>query len=279
MKTRIIIIALSAVLALVIGLALWRSAHPVRPKYVVMKKAPPAPAARKKPAMLPSVTKKVANPKVAVVMDDFGYNMNNLDSLFNIRKPITLSVLPNLPYSREISGLARSKGYEVILHLPLEPERKDVREEAGTIRSGMADKEIISRLEEDIGSVGMPSGVSNHMGSKATEEKTLMAVIIGSLKKHGLYFFDSLTSRKTVCQEVARSFGVRYAKRDVFLDLPNDPEHIRHQVLELRRVAFKRGRAIAVCHDRKNTIKILAEMMPELSAEGIKFVYLSELVN
>jgi len=84
------------------------------------------------PAAAPARSRKSA--KVAVVMDDFGYNMNNTDALFAIGEPVTLSILPNLRRSRDIAESARKHGYEVILHLPLESHRNDVREEDGTLK-------------------------------------------------------------------------------------------------------------------------------------------------
>jgi len=44
-------------------------------------------------------------------------------------------------------------------------------------------------------------------------------------------------------------------------------------------LAFKRGRAIAICHDRKNTAAVLARIMPQMEREGIEFVKMSDLVN
>jgi len=232
-----------------------------------------------KRAALPSMVKKFTNPKIAIVMDDFGYNKNNLDELFSIKEPITLSILPDLKYSREIADLARSHGYEVILHLPLESHRKEVKEEIDTIKTGMAAKEVLARLAKDVESVPGLDGVSNHMGSKATEDKALMTTILTYLKKNNLYFFDSLTSEKSVCREVAGTVGVRYARRDMFLDNTNDANYIEEQLLKLRKFAFRNGRVIAICHDRKTTIAVLNKIMPDMVRDGIKFVYLSELTK
>jgi hypothetical protein len=102
---------------------------------------------------------------------------------------------------------------------------------------------------------------------------------MSDLKKRDLYFFDSLVTDKSVCRDVAKKFNVRYAKRDVFLDDKISQDYIEKQVLSLRRIAFRRGSAIAVGHDRKNTLAVLKRMMPELSAEGIEFVTLSDMVK
>jgi len=242
--------------------------------------APPPKIAKKKAAKVTApVSGALRRAKVAIVMDDFGYNMNDFDTLFSINEPITLSVLPGLKYSKTIAEYARGRGYEVILHLPLEPHRKDVKAETDTIRSGMVETEIASRLAKEIESVPHLSGVSNHMGSKSTEDKELMAAIFKYLKKRRLYFFDSLTSEKSVCREAAEAAGLRYARRDIFLDNTNRGEYVEKQLAALEKMAIKRGRAIAVCHDRKNTIAALVKMMPRMAKDGIEFVTLSDMAR
>ena len=278
MKTKIALIAVTRRLILGVAFILWKSSHAPKRKIVVVKKAPAAKEAARK-RRFTVIQKKYSNPKAAIVVDDFGYNMNNLDSLFAVKRAVTFSVLPNLPYSKRIASLASSKGYEVILHLPLESIDKAAPVETGTIKTEMGEEEILALLEKDVASVPGLSGVSNHQGSKATEDRRSMSIILSDLKRKGLYFFDSLVTDKSVCREAAAQAGIRYAKRDMFLDNENSPEYIEKQMLSLRRAAFKYGSVIAVCHDRKNTIAVLNKMMPELAEEGIRFVYLSEMVK
>ena len=278
-KSKIILIAvISVIIFMAVGIFLyWIFTHAPKAIAPAQKRAISKEAAKKK--ALPQIQKKFPNPKIAIVMDDFGYNMSDLDTLFSTRLPVTLSILPNLPYSRRVAVLANSKGYEVILHLPLEAHDKAANAETDTIRTDMDAKKITSMLEQEIADIPGLKGVSNHQGSKATEDRTTMSIIIGDLKKKNLYFFDSFVTGKSICRDVARNFGVPYARREMFLDNDTSPDYIEKQVLSLRRVAFKKGSAVAVCHDRKSTINVLNRMMPELSEEGVKFVTLSDVVR
>ena len=62
--------------------------------------------------------------KIAIVIDDWGYNVNNLSILDQIQYPLTAAILPNLNYSRQVAEELHSRGLEVILHLPMEPVEK-----------------------------------------------------------------------------------------------------------------------------------------------------------
>jgi len=225
------------------------------------------------------VARKHDHPKVAIIIDDFGYNMNNLEKIVAIGQPVTFSILPNLPYSKRIAKEAVAAGYETILHLPLESQRKDVKEEFDTIRGGMTKEEIRKDLAAAVASVPGLSGISNHMGSKSTEDAGLMAEIFSFMKEKKLFFLDSLVTQKSVCRSVAQDAGIRYVRRDIFLDNSMKPDDIRAQIAALEKYAFTYGHAIALCHDRKATIAVLAEMMPILESNGIDFVRVSDMAQ
>lgn len=279
MKNRAVIIAAAVTVAIVIvlGIFYWRSTHVQKKKIVIKPRAAAKEVAKKKE--LPQIQKNYQRPKVVIVMDDFGYTMGNLDALFAAKKPVTFSILPNLTYSKRVAQKALANGYEVILHLPLESLNSAASVEASTIKTGMDEKEVLAILDRDIAGVPGIKGVSNHQGSKATEDSALMGIIMKELKKRNLFFFDSLVTQRSVCRDVARSYGVPYAKRDFFLDNDMSEDAIEKQLLSLRRYAFRKGSAIAVCHDRKNTVAVLKRMMGDLAADGIVFVRLSDMVK
>ena len=217
--------------------------------------------------------------KIAIVLDDFGYNMNNVDKLFEIASPMTISILPNLPYSKIIAEEVIRHNFEVILHLPLEPYNEEVNLEKGTLMVDMPAQEINSLLVKAIESVPGLKGISNHMGSKATENYDFMKTLLGELKNRDLYFLDNLVTDKSVCEEVAGEIGIRIAKRSIFLDNESDESYIEKQIFHTARLAEKTGWAIGVGHDRPHTINVLAKVIPELKKTGFKFVYLSQIAE
>lgn len=216
---------------------------------------------------------------VAIVIDDWGYNKAELDELFQIKSPLTLAILPNLKNSADIAKISRMKGYEVILHLPLEPQNEKLRKEKTTIYTDMGKKEIIETFENNLSSVPFAKGISNHMGSKATEDKRVMEIIFSRLKKKNLFFLDSLVTEQSLGRELTEEKKVRFAKRSVFLDNELNPEYINNQFLELIEIAKKRGAAIGICHDKEVTLKTIKANIDKFKGQGIEFVYLSQLVH
>ncbi len=217
--------------------------------------------------------------KVAFVFDDWGYNTRNLNLLYKLKRPVTIAVLPNLPFSKKIAEEAHAKDIEIMLHLPMEPKNPELTPEVDTIYTKMSEKEILDKFTRSLRSIPYAKGVSNHMGSKATEDERLMRVLFAKMKRQRLYFLDSLVTENSVCQVLARKVGLRFAQRAVFLDNENNQEYIIGQIQKLARVAKLHGFAVGIGHDRKLTLSAVSRMIPDLEKDGIKLVYISELAK
>ncbi|MDO8488789.1 MAG: divergent polysaccharide deacetylase family protein, partial [Candidatus Omnitrophota bacterium] len=107
----------------------------------------------------------------------------------------------------------------------------------------------------------------------------MSGIVMAESKKRNLYFLDSFVTAKSVCREIANKMKVKFAKRDVFLDNQDNPVYIKQQLMKLKNLARKSGVAIAIGHDRKNTLKVLKEMLPVIESEGYKFVFVSEIAK
>lgn len=228
----------------------------------------------------PKITKPIvpAKAKVAIVLDDWGYNVRNLADVLQIEEPLTLAILPNLRYSTVIAKKAKENNFEVILHMSMEPKSK-MRLELNTIYTTMSDVEIRAHLAKALKSVPYVSGVSNHEGSKATEDERTMRLVFNELKRQNLYFLDSLVTNESVCEPLSREMGIKFTQRSIFLDNEDDPAYIRKQFEQLINVALKTGDAVGIGHDKANTVKVLKEILPEFREKGIQLIYVSDLAR
>ncbi|MBU1727617.1 MAG: divergent polysaccharide deacetylase family protein [Candidatus Omnitrophica bacterium] len=226
----------------------------------------------KKPAPLK------AKARIAIVIDDWGYNTNSLKIAGEIGYPITASVLPNLNSSKNVAEELHKRGFEIILHLPMAPRAK-IPLEKNTILPSMDIKTIKTIISQDLSGIPHVKGVSNHMGSKITEDSQIIEIIFNDLKKRNIYFLDSYVTANSICSGSAVKIGLPFARRDVFLDNTGDSLYIKGQLNKLKRIASQKGSAIGIGHDRPVTLKVLKEEMPKMEEEGYKFVFVSELVK
>jgi len=235
----------------------------------------------------PPVTKKQAPGEreiaavVAIVIDDLGQELRPAQEVLALPERITLAVMPRLPQSKKIAELARHGGREVLVHIPMEAKvRTEKRDAPGTLRLDMTPMEFIAAVNEDLDSVPGAAGINNHEGSALTENKQAMTFLMSELKSRNLFFLDSMTNAKSAALSVAKEFGLKAARRDVFLDNDSDqPAKIRRQFDELTRVAKQNGSAIGVGHPHPATIAELRTWLATIDDEGIEIVPVSALVK
>jgi len=225
--------------------------------------------------------KKIFKGKVAIILDDAGEDLPELDRLLAIKSPITVSILPFLPTSGKVALKVKEASKEVMLHLPMEPENgKYVRADGAMILEAMDDISIRRIVEESLKSVPYARGVNNHMGSKATQSRRVMENVLLILKDRELFFIDSRTSRNSIAHEAARELGVPSSENYIFLDVDTSPEVIEKKLEELVFRADRTGHAIGIGHvTRSSTIDVLKKKMPEYEEKGVEFVFASELVK
>lgn len=216
---------------------------------------------------------------LAIVVDDFGYDPVRDAEWLDFPERITVSVLPFGPSSKSFSASARTHGFGVILHVPMEPEGAVAdRTEPFLLRRGMTPEEMADRFARMTADVPQANGASNHMGSAFTSDLAAMTSFARALKGKGFFFVDSVTSAGTVGVAAMGQEGVPAVKRDVFLDDDGRPEEMRRRWADAVDLAKERGEAVLLCHSRRETRKALLELIPQLRREGIRPVTIEELL-
>ncbi len=256
------------------------------PVFEIFPETPPTPSSAEPdtlhaalppvPPDLPPVKKR---PRLAIIIDDIGYDRQLAEKLIGLNAPLTIAILPHSPHREAIARLANERGLEVMLHLPMEPlEYPEINPGPGALLASMGPDELLQILEKNLKAVPHIQGVNNHMGSRLTATSEPMYQVFSVLKRHGLYFVDSRTTNESVCRPSARLFQLPFAQRDVFLDHAHDSASIRKQLRELVRIAQRKGEAVGIAHPHPSTYQILKEELPALQQQ-VEMVPASRLVR
>lgn len=217
--------------------------------------------------------------KIALVIDDFGYTKAPITAYHEIDCPMTFAVLPNHPYSVEAAERGYRDGRQIILHLPMEALSDQAKEEPRTIHADMSENEIRAMVRELTDAVPYIIGVNNHQGSRVTSSRTAMRVVLNQLAEQGLFFLDSKTSASSKAYPMAKELGLPTAENHLFIDNSSDIKLIKAQMKKAAEMARQNGKVIVIGHARPNTAAALKEIVPELKAQGIQFVYASTLLE
>jgi polysaccharide deacetylase 2 family uncharacterized protein YibQ len=218
-------------------------------------------------------------PKIAIVIDDLGYDRHIAQEFIDLQAPLTLSFLPQAPHAKEMALLARKRGKGTLLHLPMEPlDYPRTNPGPGALLLSMSVNEILQIIDNDFNEFSFVQGANNHMGSRFTENREKMAVVLEFLKKRNLFFLDSLTTPQSVVPALAEDLGVKYLQRNIFLDNEVAEGPIRQQLEKLIQVAQARGFAVGCGHPYPLLLQVIRDQLPYLKNK-VEIVSLSELIK
>jgi polysaccharide deacetylase 2 family uncharacterized protein YibQ len=217
--------------------------------------------------------------RLAIILDDLGNDRAAAETIFALPYPLTISVLPNHAHSVDIAEEAHRRGYQVMLHLPMESVGQG-RPEAQELRPGMSRKEVSALVSGFLGAVPDVVGVNNHQGSESTTNAALMGELMPVLRERKLFYIDSRTTAATVAFDAARRAGVPSAFRNApFLDDVAEVAAVRKQLQAALREARGKGEVIAIGHPHPATLKALRDVLPVATSQGVRLVFASELVH
>lgn len=221
--------------------------------------------------------------KAAIIIDDFGGGVGGVKEFLEGNVPITVAVMPFTEKSKEHAEWAHKNGFEVILHLPMQPKKGKISWLGPKpITVNLTPEEVKTRVHEAIKSVPHVSGLNNHMGSLVVEKEGIVRAIVEEAREHNLFIIDSATSPKSKFDAVAEELKVPLLKRDIFLDDVQSVAYVKTQMMQFADITKKKGKGIAIGHvgvtGRVCSTGIL-QSMEEFKELGIQIVPVSELIE
>lgn len=179
---------------------------------------------------LASAPALAGQPRVAIIIDDLGYQLEAGRRAIELPGPVAFAVLPGTPRGADLAEWAHRRGKEVLLHLPLQANAADPDNEPIGIDLDMNREALASTFEIALSSVPYVVGVNGHRGSLLTRHPGHMLWLMQEIRaRNDLFFVDSYTTVHSVALQMATEAGVSAVRRDVFLDPDRSPETVMRQ--------------------------------------------------
>lgn len=210
-----------------------------------------------------------------LVIDDVGYNLEQLNNYLELPFPMTFALLPGLEHSRTAQDRIAASGAEMLLHQPIEP-LGDQDPGPGALYVGMQPEEMRCIINRNLEQLPKVIGVNNHMGSRGTADPQLMQALFSVLKGRNLFFLDSRTTAETVAPAVARETGLPFSQRNVFLDNIEERIEIERALAAALEISRAQGYAVMIGHVwSRELASTLALWYAEIQERGYRFARLS----
>lgn len=201
--------------------------------------------------------------RLAIIIDDLGYNLNRGVAVAELPAPVTLAIIPRTPHARALAELGQRRGKEIMVHMPMTSSHSQVGDPL-LLSPSLTESAFYTVIDEAVSAVPGATGMNNHMGSELTENRVAMERFMSRLKSLNMFFIDSRTTADTVAGDVAEEVAVPTASRSVFLDNERDRLLIHKHLLRAIELAQHSGTAIAIGHPYPETLEVLVEALPQL---------------
>jgi len=216
---------------------------------------------------------RINRPQIALIFDNLGDSLTELRQIYDLGVPLTISVIPDLKFSRNIAHIGARSGFSVLINLPLEPleEDRDRNPKYKVITGDLGNWEVDSLLRRYLNFIRIAIGVNSHKGSLATQDRRLMRNVLREVKRKNLIFIDSRTSPDSVAYKIARKEGLVCGYNEDFLDWQDSPEEMSQKLEDLIVMANQKGKIIVIAHPKSETINFLKKQLPALKAR-VEFI-------
>lgn len=217
-----------------------------------------------------------AGPRIAIVIDDVGLDVDAARRVIALDAGVTLAVLPYAQAAGAISAEAAAAGHDVLLHMPMEPVGL-ADPGPNALRLGLSDADLAARMLWGMAQVPEAVGLNNHMGSRFTADPRALRVALSAVSDRDPLFLDSLTTGRSRGRAVAEGLGLATLERDIFLDHVQTEDEVIARLDETEALARARGWAVAIGHPHDETLDVLEDWIVQARTRGIEFVTVTAL--
>ncbi len=212
--------------------------------------------------------------KLAIIIDDMGYNEYVADKFLSLNLPLAFSFLPDAPFTPELARKFDNKGYTVMIHMPSQPlDYPKNNPGKNAIYVNTSKERTMFLLNRALKKIPEAIGLNNHMGSRILLDKKHLDYIMEFLRRNHLFFVDSATVKNSLGCTEAERFNVLCAKRQVFLDNKKNIPYIKHQLNEALKMLKFRNSVVAIGHCNIETYRAIKEFAQRLKPYLVDIEY------
>jgi uncharacterized protein len=220
-------------------------------------------------------------PRIALVMTDLGLSRSmTIAALDRLPGPVTLAFPAQAPGLEGWIAEARRRGHEVVLDLPMEPQRYPAQDPGpDALMTGLPAKDNIDRLHRSLGRAAGYVGVTSLSGSAFTADAAALDPVLKELSARGLILVDARAAQDSRAASGATAAGLPRAVSDGTVDLSPSAEAIDAELAALEEAARSGQAAVGFLGPYPVTLERLALWLPTLAGKGITLAPVTAVVN
>jgi polysaccharide deacetylase 2 family uncharacterized protein YibQ len=220
-------------------------------------------------------------PRIAIVINGLGISAKATSAaLAGLPSGVTLAFAP---YANDVQRwviVARQKGHEVLLEVPMEPyDFPDSDPGQYTLRAGVGEDSNTKRLVWALTRFTGYTGATNLLGGRFLSDAGALEPVLTYLTRHGLLFYDNGLAVHSIAPDVAVRVGATFAQATDTIDSIQSAMEIDHRLSDLESVARAKGSASGSGFLYPVTIDRVNTWAQGLSGRGFVLVPVSAIVS
>jgi uncharacterized protein len=185
---------------------------------------------------------------IAIVVTGLGLSQSGtLSAIAELPDDVTLAFAP---YGRTLDAtvsVARTKGHELMLEVPMEPfDYPNSDPGPNTLLTNQPARKNLDNLNWVMARFGGYVGLINYQGARFTASAADLGPIMEELGTRGIGFLDDGSSNRSLTRQLALANGVPYGRASVQLDTNPSRAAILEALRKLEQTAADEGGAIGI---------------------------------
>lgn len=184
-------------------------------------------------------------PRIAIVISGLGISAKATEAAITGLPPgVTLAFAPYANDVQRWVTMARQKGHEVLLQVPMEPyDFPDSDPGQYTLRTSVNEEANTKRLAWSLTRITGYVGVTNLLGGRFLTDAGAVEPMLTFLMRRGLLFYDNGSATRSVAPDVAARLGTPFAQATSTIDSIQAAMEIDHRLADLETEARTKGKA------------------------------------
>lgn len=185
------------------------------------------------------------HPRIAIVISGLGISAKSTQAaITGLPSGVTLAFAPYANDVQRWVSLARQKGHEVLLQVPMEPyDFPDSDPGQYTLRTSVNEEANTKRLAWSLTRITGYVGVTNLLGGRFLTDGSAMEPMLTFLMRRGLMFYDNGSATRSVAPDVAGRLGIPFVQATTTINSIQAAMEIDHRLADLETEARTKGKA------------------------------------
>ena len=220
-------------------------------------------------------------PRLAVIVGGLGLSPAATEAaITRLPAAVTLAFDPYASGLDKWLAMARERGHEILLSVPLEPDNFPVQDPGPyALLTSFDPSENLRRLEFLMARMAGYVGVLFRFGSRFTAEEKHVRPVLMAIKGRGVMVVDTKSTKASKTMAVAAELGLPRTRVDIVLDRSPSRTRVDAKLAAFEEIGRKKSRAVAIGLAYPSTLERIAAWAATLKAMKMVLTPISALAD